>query len=93
MCEGVFFFCFVFGHKLKIQLHNESQNTTNPAEHTQPEWKSKNNAHMWPILPCMLLIVIIVNIVNNPYPIQQRLYFIHFEQCDIVLHCIGDYQS
>jgi hypothetical protein len=24
---------------------------TNPAETTQPEWKSRNNAHLIPILP------------------------------------------
>ena len=29
-----------------------AQNTTNPAQPAQPEWKSRNNAHMWPPLPC-----------------------------------------
>ena len=37
------FFCW---HKLKIQLQERNQNTTNTGEPTQPEWKSRNNAHM-----------------------------------------------
>ena len=36
--------------KLKDSIAKQTQNKTNQAETTQPGWRSRNNAHMRPIL-------------------------------------------
>lgn len=42
---------FSFGHKLRNQLQERIQNTTNPDEPVQPKWKSRNNVHLRSIHP------------------------------------------
>lgn len=42
---------FFFSHRLEIQLQKGNQNTTNIGEPTQPDWKSRNNTHLWPNFP------------------------------------------
>ena len=41
-------FSFLFWHKLKIQLQESNQNTTKTDKLMQFEWRSRNNAHLWP---------------------------------------------
>jgi hypothetical protein len=41
------FYIYYFGHKLKNQLQERTQNTTNPSEPAQPERKSRNNAGIY----------------------------------------------
>ena len=44
--DFLIFFCW---HKLKIQLQEGTQNTTNLGKPMLPKWKSRNNTHMRPI--------------------------------------------
>lgn len=49
-----------FGHKLRIQLQEKNQNTTNTCKQAQPKWRSRNNTHPWPNFPCD------IEFVKNP---------------------------
>ena len=46
-----FLFSFSFWHKLKNQLQERTQNTTNPGDSTRSKWNSRNNTHLQPIHP------------------------------------------
>ena len=48
----VFFFLAQIEYSIANSIAERTQNTTNPAEATRPEWKSRNNVPMYPILPC-----------------------------------------
>ena len=64
------FFCW---HKLKIQLQERNQNTTNTGEPTQPEWKSRNNAHMRSNLP---MTINLLGVILRPLTLPNRVEFV-----------------